>query len=169
VHQVQRVRREEVSLEDPRSVQAAPYMPFLCFVAISVLVVDQVTKWFALQHLPPASSIPVIPNVFHLSYVQNTGIAFGLFRDYSALLLALITGSVLALLIGSRWLAKQSASQRLAYGFILGGALGNWIDRVRFQHVIDFLDFRIWPVFNFADTFITIGVLLFIWFIIRGR
>ena len=56
-----------------------------------------------------------------------------------------------------------------AIGFILGGAIGNLTDRIRFGYVVDFLDFRIWPVFNLADSFITIGVCLFLWLAFRGR
>ncbi|OGX05497.1 MAG: signal peptidase II [Omnitrophica bacterium RIFCSPLOWO2_12_FULL_50_11] len=133
-------------------------------VAASVLAWDQLTKWSAVQYLAQIESVVVIPRVFHLTFVENTGIAFGLFQGRPAALTVIITVSVLVLLIGACRFRHRPVSRRLAYGFILGGAAGNWIDRLRHEHVIDFLDFRVWPVFNFADAFITTGVLLFLWF-----
>ena len=144
-------------------------MRTLYCVAGIVLLSDQLTKLLAVLFLKPLTSIPILPNIFHLSFVENTGIAFGFFQGHSGFLTVLITVSVLGLLICSVFFKNQSLPHRLAYGFILGGALGNLIDRLRLEHVIDFLDFRIWPVFNIADSFITIGVMLFIWFAVRGR
>ena len=144
-------------------------MRTLYSVAGIVLLCDQVTKFLAVWRLKPAKMIPVLPNVFHLSFVENTGIAFGLFQNRAQGLTFVITISVLCLLAASVFFKAKPLPHRLAYGFILGGAAGNWMDRIRFQYVIDFLDFRIWPVFNVADSFITIGVVLFIWFALRGR
>ena len=144
-------------------------MRTLYCVAGIVLFCDQLTKFLAVRFLKPLTSVPIIPHVFHLSFVENTGIAFGLFQSHPEALTILIAASVLCLLICTRFFVNQPLSHQLAYGFILGGSIGNWIDRVRFEHVIDFLDFRIWPVFNIADSFITIGVALFVWFALRGR
>lgn len=143
-------------------------MSILALVATGVISWDQLTKWFAIQYLVRRGSVALIPNFFHLTFVENTGIAFGLFQGRPATLTVVITVSVLALLIGAWWFRDRPVSRRLAYGFILGGAIGNWIDRLRYEHVIDFLDFRVWPVFNFADAFITTGVLLFLWFKVIG-
>ena len=144
-------------------------MRILYCVAGIVLLFDQLTKFLALWFLKPISSVSIVPNVFHLSFVENSGIAFGLFQNHPEFWTVVITGSVLCLLLLSALFRSQSFSRQLAYGFVLGGAVGNWIDRLRFEHVIDFLDFRIWPVFNFADSFITIGALLFVWFALRGN
>ena len=138
-------------------------------VAAAVVVIDQFTKFLALSWLKPKGSIHLIPGIFHLTFVENTGIAFGFFQGHPEVLSYVIMASVLCLLCGSWFLRNQKVAERVAYGFIVGGAAGNLIDRVRFQHVIDFLDFRIWPVFNGADSFITIGVCLFIYFALRGR
>ena len=138
-------------------------------VAGITLFCDQLTKFLALRFLKPAASFPIFQNVFHLSFVENNGIAFGLFQGHPQVLTVVITASILCLLVCARFFSNQPQSHRLAYGFILGGSVGNWIDRIRFGHVIDFLDFRIWPVFNIADSFITIGVILFLWFALRGR
>ena len=144
---------------------------FLALLVIAALVFlcDQLTKAIAIEFLKPAGSIAILPNFFHLSFVENSGIAFGLFRNQPGFLTWCISASVLFLLIGAWLFRKQSFAKCLAYGFVLGGAFGNWWDRIRFNHVIDFLDFRIWPVFNLADSFITIGVLILIWFTFRSR
>ncbi len=144
-------------------------MRTLYSVAGAVLLLDQLTKFLAVWFLKPLMSIPILPNIFHLSFVENTGIAFGFFQGHPEILTLLIAASVLCLFFCARFFRDQSLSHRLAYGFILGGAIGNWIDRLRFERVIDFLDFRIWPVFNIADSFITVGVVLFIVFALRGR
>ena len=138
-------------------------------VAAFVLLIDQLTKLIAIFWLKPQGSITVIPGIFHLNYVENTGIAFGFFQEHPEILFYLIVVSVIGLLIGSRYLVRQRFSEKLAYGFILGGAIGNLVDRIRFQHVIDFLDFRVWPVFNLADSFISIGVFLFIFFALKRQ
>lgn len=137
--------------------------------ACLVLLSDQLTKFIALHSLKSNISVPIFPNVFHFTLVENSGIAFGLFERHPEWLTLIITASIIALTIYGWFFRRQPDFQKLAYGFILGGAYGNWTDRLRFQHVIDFLDFRVWPVFNIADSFITIGVLLFIWFAIRGE
>ena len=139
-----------------------------CSAAL-ILALDQLTKWWVLEYLAPKGSLPVIPQVFSLTFVENTGIAFGWFQGHPGVLTVLITVSVFTLLVCTRFFATELPVRRVAYGFILGGALGNWIDRLRVGYVIDFLDFKIWPVFNVSDSFITIGVFLFIWLALKGR
>jgi signal peptidase II len=130
-------------------------------VFFAVLLADQITKFLALRYLHESGTIAVIPSVFHLTLVYNTGIAFGVFREHPTLLLILITCSLVFLFFWGWHKPDLTPAQRLSMALILSGALGNWIDRVRFGAVIDFLDFRIWPVFNVADSAITIGVTLF--------
>jgi signal peptidase II len=129
-------------------------------VFLAVLVLDQLTKFLALQYLQDRS-IPLIPNIFHLTLVHNTGIAFGFFRQHPNILLALITCSLVFLFVWAWKKKDMPSSQRFVLALILGGAVGNWIDRVRFGAVVDFLDFRVWPVFNLADSAISVGVVLF--------
>lgn len=111
-------------------------------------------------------SIPVLPDIFHFTLVYNTGIAFGLFSAHRNLLILLISLSIIVLMVLSSAMAGARLLPRLGFALILGGAIGNWIDRIRFQAVIDFLDFRIWPVFNLADSAITVGVVFYLWFVI---
>jgi signal peptidase II len=127
------------------------------------VIVDQASKFlvndFFSRH---PGSVPIIGNVFHLTYVENTGMAFGMFRGHPFLLLAVIVVSLLFIGIYAIKTHDGRSLLLVSYGFIIGGALGNLIDRVRLGFVMDFLDFRIWPVFNLADTFISIGVGLII-------
>jgi len=130
--------------------------------AFLVTALDQISKLIILQTLSPGQSIPVIRSFFHLTLVHNTGIAFGLFRQHPEVLFALITASIIVLFFVGISAAKNDRTSLVCFAFILGGAAGNWLDRVRHEAVIDFFDFRIWPVFNLADAAITLGVVLFI-------
>ncbi len=104
--------------------------------------------------------------------MYNTGIAFGILKG-SANLILIVTIIGLALISYSlkkdflkdrhSLTAKELFIGRIAIGFVLGGAIGNMIDRLRLGYVIDFIDFRIWPVFNLADSFITIGAIILFW------
>lgn len=88
--------------------------------------------------------------------------AFGLFSDHAHILFGIITLSLIVLFIIANKSDHSKSNNKFILGLILGGAIGNWIDRIRFHAVIDFIDFKIWPVFNLADSFITIGVFLYI-------
>jgi len=135
----------------------------LYWVALFLVAADQVSKYLILHQLPLGESFPLISNIFHLTMIHNTGIAFGLFQQNPSMLTLLIGLCVLLLAVFSFRMLKESRWEQIAYGLILGGACGNLIDRIRFGWVVDFLDFRIWPVFNLADSGITIGVILFAW------
>ncbi len=127
----------------------------------SVVFIDQLSKFFALQYLSPQTSVPLIPQILDLTLVRNPGVAFGLFSSYAPALFAVITVSLVFLFLIANRSRGTSIVDRWALSLILGGAIGNWIDRLRFKAVIDFIDFRVWPVFNIADTAITIGVCLY--------
>ncbi len=132
----------------------------------SLVLLDQLSKFLALHYLSSEASVSVIPDVLDLTLVRNRGVAFGLFSGYAPALFTVITISLVFLfVITNRSHAKASPGtsnvDRWALSLILGGAVGNWIDRLRFAAVIDFIDFRVWPVFNIADAAITIGVSLY--------
>jgi len=95
-------------------------MRTLYSVAGIVLLLDQLTKFMALWFLKPITNIQILPNIFHLSFVENTGIAFGLFQGHPEILTLLITVSVLCLFICARFFVNQPLSHKLAYSFILG-------------------------------------------------
>ncbi len=121
---------------------------------------DQLSKALVRASYTPGESLPLLSPILHLTYVQNTGAAFGLFKGQQFLFIGcslLVMGWILWEL-----LAKPPASPATAWAFalILGGAAGNLIDRLRFGYVVDFLDLRVWPIFNVGDSAITIGVTL---------
>ncbi len=124
---------------------------------------DQLTKFLVSSFLRPAQSVPLIPSVVHLTYVQNTGAAFGLFRGYPGAFALLSIGVAGWILLELRRSHVHHRRAPLELALILGGAIGNVIDRLRVGYVIDFLDLRVWPVFNVADSCITIGVGLLLW------
>ena len=116
----------------------------------------------AKQHAAPGQHSPH-SGVFHLTYVQNTGAAFGFLRGktlFFIVVAVLVLGFIIFL---APRLSREKPLLGLVFGLLLGGALGNLIDRIRFGYVIDFLDFRVWPVFNIADMAIVVGVCFLIW------
>ena len=136
---------------------------------LSVLGLDQWTKHVAVTELPPGEPMPIIDNIFNLTLVYNPGAAFGMFSGLDDNIRRILLGVVatLALLVVVRFMlkeAKHDAPSQFALTAILGGAIGNLIDRYRFDSVVDFLDFYWnsyhWPAFNVADTAISIGVAL---------
>ena len=127
--------------------------------ALTVLAVDQATKWFALEVLSRVPTVPVFPGLFHLTFVLNSGVAFGFFQGHG-LWITLGTLVILALLFRTTLRLDRGKWVPVCLGLILGGAVGNLVDRLRFGAVVDFLDFRVWPVFNLADSCITVGAAL---------
>jgi len=140
---------------------------WLYIVGLLVFVVDQLSKFFVPKILSSQASLPVIPEIFHITLVHNTGIAFGLFKGNSPWLFLIIALSVIILLILSFSMRLSSRLMQVAYGMVLGGAVSNFFDRILRGSIVDYLDFRVWPVFNIADLCISVGVGLFfiaIWF-----
>ncbi len=135
-------------------------------IACLVVIMDQATKAIATARLKPYDSYTVINKILSLTIVQNTGTAFGLFKD-QAVLFVLI--SVIAVIAITFYLLKKKTSYYLPLALVLGGTLGNLIDRLRFGYVVDFIDFHFWPVFNVADSCITVGMILLFFLIIRGK
>jgi len=131
--------------------------------ALVSLLLDRVTKYWVIQNFTlsvPPDSWPLWPGVFHLTYVTNQGAAFSLFsQDGNWLRWLSLIVSLGLICLG--WLGPRlSRWEQAGYGFLLGGALGNGIDRFLTGEVVDFLDFRLirFPVFNLADVFINVGI-----------
>ena len=139
----------------------------LWLILVLILVLDQATKYLASINLLEGETIPVINGIFHITLVHNRGAAFGLFQAHSGVFVALsIIVASLILYLNYRWVNK-GALVTCVLALIVGGAIGNLIDRLRFGYVVDFLDFRIWPVFNVADSAISIGTIVLIIYIIK--
>ncbi len=133
-------------------------------VAAIVVALDQATKHLVASSFLPGERRIVIPHLLAWTYEQNEHGAFGLFGRSPVLLIGMAVIVLLIFWFSFRDQARRSAVVRVAFGMILGGAVGNIIDRLQFRYVIDFIDFfRIWPnIFNVADSCITIGVVLLI-------
>lgn len=137
-------------------------MTYLFLIASAVIIIDRIVKFLVYNNLLEGRSIEIIPKAFYLTLVLNTGAAFGLLKDRNQFFIA-ASFIVIALVILYVWAGRQKDLFVLsALGLILGGAVGNLIDRLIFGYIIDFLDFRIWPVFNIADSSITVGSVLLI-------
>mgnify|MGYP001561201341 CR=1 FL=1 len=135
-------------------------------IVFIVLFLDQLTKFLVTKNLELNNSIPVIQGVFNLTLVHNRGAAFGIFKNQFYLF---ILSSVAAVILIYSILRKnkRNNSYTFSLSLILGGAIGNLIDRVSLGYVVDFLDFRVWPVFNIADSAITIGAVSLGWLIFK--
>ncbi len=130
-------------------------------VAAMVLLVDQASKYIVLSNLSLGemwNPIPFLRPFFTITHVTNTGAAFGLFRDQGTLFSIVAFVVVAGILVFYRYLPADQFWLRVSLGLQLGGAVGNLLDRVRLGRVVDFVDFKIWPVFNLADTAIVVGV-----------
>jgi signal peptidase II len=134
-------------------------------IVLSVLSLDQLTKFLISAKLPLYESLPVVKGIFHLTLVHNRGAAFGILRNQVAFF---ILSSLLAVILLAFSLKnnRHKVFYSVSLSLILGGTLGNLIDRLFLGYVIDFLDFRVWPVFNLADSAITIGAILLGWSIL---
>lgn len=129
--------------------------------AIASLILDQLTKYWIVHNFYLTETFALVPGVFHLTYVTNTGAAFSLFTGRVQWLRWLSLAVSLGLMALAWFGGVMRTFEQLGYGLILGGALGNGIDRFVAGSVVDFLDFRLiqFPVFNFADVAINIGII----------
>jgi len=135
-------------------------------VALIILFLDQASKWMAVTHIEANQTLSVIPGFFSLVLVKNRGMAFGIFSQtrsgfYYYFLLATTIGAIGVILFFFFWIKRNKKWLTVGLSLILGGALGNFVDRVRLGYVIDFLDFFLkgyhWPAFNVADSAVTVG------------
>lgn len=125
-----------------------------------VLLADQYTKLVVQQDMIVGQSIPVIDKIFHFTYVQNSGGAFGILRGRTNLFIII---SIIVILFIVYFMFKEEKKDyfvKVVCSFVLGGAVSNLIDRMRLGYVVDFVDFQVWPVFNVADSAISIGMIL---------
>lgn len=132
-------------------------------VALLVVIFDQLTKYYVVENFYLGESVPVIESVFHWTYILNPGAAFGMLEGSRWFFVVIAVG-----VLGGIWYMKDEINEggwMMQYGAALfgGGAIGNLIDRARSGLVIDFFDFRIWPVFNVADIAICVGVAMILW------
>ncbi len=139
---------------------------FPVIFAVILLFFDQLSKMIVRNTMSEGESIPVVGQIFHLTYIENRGIAFGLFSGHSVFFVVLS----LIVLIGLCGIVVKESSDSLflSYGaaLVVSGALGNMIDRVYKASVTDMFDFRIWPIFNLADIAVCVGFFLLVIYIL---
>jgi signal peptidase II len=153
-------------------------MMYLLALGGTIIFLDQVTKALILHFLPLYSTMEVIPGLFNLVHARNTGAAFSILAGANSvwrqgLFVVLTVAVVTILLFAYGKLRSDDRWSRTAYACIIGGALGNLIDRLRLGEVVDFLDCYAgsyhWPAFNIADSAITAGALVLVVSVLRGK
>lgn len=132
-----------------------------------ILLLDQLTKHLIAANIKLNSSVSVIDSVFYLTYVHNYGAAFSILQNKKNFFIVVTVVVAAAMLIA---IAKNRTRYHKAlltgFAMIAGGGAGNLADRIRYGYVIDFFDFRVWPVFNIADIFIVCGTALLVYYVI---
>ena len=137
-------------------------------LTLLVLLIDIGSKLIIHRYISVGESIELIRNFFNLTYVRNTGVAWSIFEN-KMILIIIVSALIITIMIGYIYKERPKESiLKIAYALILGGAIGNFLNRIVYGYVIDFIDIRIfgynYPIFNLADTFIVIGVIILIIF-----
>lgn len=155
------------------------FRPWLLTLSVLVIVLDRLSKLWIVKHVDRGTFITLIPNVFRISHVHNTGAAFSMFAESLSPLVVrnvLIGFSIVAVIVvaGMIWrVGRFFSGTGIALALILGGALGNLYDRIKFSYVVDFLEVKIyhyhWPDFNLADSAIVVGACLLLLEIFRAQ
>ncbi|NGQ93762.1 lipoprotein signal peptidase [Brevibacillus sp. SYP-B805] len=129
-------------------------------IALVVVVLDQFTKYLIVHNMEQGESIPLIPDVFHLTSHRNLGAAFGILQNQRLVFIIITLAVVAGIVVSLVRIGRTQPRVSLALSLVLGGAVGNFIDRVTTGEVVDFLDFTLihFPIFNVADVAITVGV-----------
>ncbi len=140
-------------------------------IVFFVLSLDQISKFIITKNLSLYQSIPIIKGFFHFTLIYNRGAAFGILKNqiFFFIIISIVAIVLISSILFNNQRHKRLSSYTISLGLILAGAAGNFLDRVFFGYVIDFLDFRIWPVFNIADSAITVGAVLLVWCILFSK
>ncbi|MBR4000310.1 MAG: signal peptidase II [Clostridia bacterium] len=133
-------------------------------IILFVIAADQLTKIWASSALPELTTMPLIENVLHFTYVENRGAAFGMLADHRWIFMVLSVIGIAALLFWMLTDKSLTRPMKVILAMIIGGGIGNMIDRIRLGYVVDFIDCRFidFYVFNVADSFVTVGCILFV-------
>ncbi len=131
-------------------------------IMIGTIILDQASKWLAVRFLTKVDTVPLIKDVLHLTYLENTGAAFGILKNNRWVFLVISTVAIIGLIF---YIAKYTPKNKwlgVGLSFIAGGGIGNMIDRIMLGYVVDFIDFRLinFAIFNIADSFVCIGAVL---------
>lgn len=147
-------------------------MLFISIITL-LIIIDQVSKFLVLKYILPIDTYPLIEGVFHLTYAENIGAAFSILQGKQVFLIAttIIFTSFLIFYLLKIKTRKDTLLFKISLSLIIGGAIGNLIDRIRLGYVIDFFDFRYinFAIFNTADSFVVVGTILLIIIILLGN
>lgn len=145
---------------------------YIWFILMALIVfVDQLTKYLTVFYLKPVDTVPLIQDVLHLTYVENRGAAFGMLSENRWVFMTVSIVAILLLVVYLIWKKPKDKWVCLSLSFIIGGGIGNMIDRVALGYVVDMIDFRLihFAVFNVADSFVCVGAgILMVWLIVTG-
>ena len=131
-------------------------------VSLIMIFLDQSAKFLIRKNFQLGQSVPIIKNIFYLTYITNTGSAFGLFKNFNLIFILFSIIVAAAIFYCIKKIRENEKTLQFAVGLLLGGTIGNLIDRIIYGKVTDFIDFRIWPVFNVADSAVTISVIILV-------
>jgi signal peptidase II len=160
--------------EDKSEVSPGKYrgrLRLFLIVAALVVILDQLSKLFINSNRP---QVELLPGFLDLVYVENTGAIFGLFHNHTEVFIALGIAGVIVILVFLRYFPPATTLGAVSFALILGGAVGNLIDRIRLGYAIDFVSLHLrdlfrWPAFNFADTALTVGIVVLIYYFYKSR
>jgi len=137
-------------------------------LALGVLILDRVSKWLTVQYIKPIGTYPVIKDVFHFTYVENRGAAWGIMQNGRWIFVGVTVVVCIAIVVFLIREKNMTPLLRVSLSILLGGAIGNLIDRVLYGYVVDMIHVKFidYPVFNIADSATVIGTILLAWYIL---
>lgn len=141
----------------------------LWLIVLICVAADQASKLLVVSNLQLGESLPLIPEVFHLTYILNRGASFSILQGQRWVFIIITVVALVAVLILLRYIPRDFRRLRVLIAVFVGGTLGNFIDRLYLGAVIDFFDFRVFPIFNIADCCITCSVALICLMLLFGR
>ncbi|HSU72886.1 MAG TPA: signal peptidase II [Candidatus Binatia bacterium] len=136
-------------------------------IAIAIAFLDQFTKWLVIRFMPVGNSIALLP-FFSLTHIKNTGAGFGILQGQNAIFILIALIAIVVIVLSLRKILEKHHTTIFA-ALILGGAVGNLVDRILLGAVTDFINFTFWPAFNVADSALTLGVLGLIWMSMKEK
>ncbi|MCF8001591.1 MAG: signal peptidase II [Halanaerobiales bacterium] len=138
----------------------------IIIIGMIFVLIDQLIKYMILDNFILGHSMPIIKDFLYITYIKNTGIAFGLFKNNNIFMIIVITIIIILLLYFYYSEKKKSLVLSISIMFLVSGAIGNLIDRMIRGFIIDYINFTFWPAFNLADTLVVIGSFLLGFYII---
>ena len=141
----------------------------LIAMMIGIIFADQLTKWLAVIYLQGEPSFPLWKDVLHFTYAQNEGAAFGMLSNHRWVFMVFSAVAIVALLVYLFYFCPKSRYVQITLAMIIGGGIGNMIDRCWLGYVIDFIDFTLidFAVFNVADSFVTVGAFMLMGYLVK--